>query len=197
MELERICVVGSSGAGKSTFARRCAEALGCAHLELDGVMHQPGWVRLDDEAARARIDAFTSTHERWIVDGNYASFRGLVWARADAVVWLDLERHVVVRSVLWRSLRRLVTREVLWNGNQERWSNMLSLDPERSVVAWSWARFADYRREYARLMRSPEWSHLQWVRVRSRRDANRLLARVARARRLVLERADESASQRA
>lgn len=174
--MRRICVVGCSGAGKSTFGRRCARALGHAHLELDGVMHQAGWVKLDDQIARARIDAFTSTHERWVVDGNYAGFRDLLWGRADTIVWLDLDRHVVVSSVLWRSVRRLVTSEVLWNENRESWRNVFSLDPDRSVVMWAWTRFAHYREDYARQMESPEWPHLRWVRLRSRREVNRMLA---------------------
>lgn len=181
----RICVVGCSGAGKSTFTRACA-ALGYAHLELDGVMHQPGWAKLDVEAARSRIDSFTSAHERWVVDGNYAMFRELLWRRADTIVWLDLQRHVVVGSVAWRSLRRVALREELWNGNRESWRDVLSLDPDRSVVAWAWTRFAWYRDEYARAMRDPAWRHLAWVRIRSRAVAKRVLSRSARCGRLVL-----------
>lgn len=187
MDLNRICVVGSSGAGKSTFARRCAAILPCPHLELDGLMQRAGWVMLDDGSARAHIDAFTSAHDRWIVDGNYTRFRDLLWARADAVVWLDLPRPVVVTRVLRRSLRRLLTREVLWNGNRESWRNVFALDPERSVVAWSWTQFAHYRREYESAMRSPEWSHLRWARIRSRPEADRLLARTAQCGRLILD----------
>jgi adenylate kinase family enzyme len=175
-EAKRVCVVGSSGAGKSTFAARCA-ALGYAHLELDSVMHQAGWVQLDDETARARVDAFTSEHARWIVDGNYARFRDLLWMRADSIVWLDLARSAVVASTLRRSISRLVRREVLWNGNREEWRKIFSLDPDRSVVTWAWTQFASYRDEFEREMRGRRWPHLRWLRIHSRRDANAYLAR--------------------
>ena len=56
----------------------------------------------------------------WVVDGNYSVVRDLVWDRADTVVWLDLPRLVVVRRITTRSIRRVVWREELWNGNRER-----------------------------------------------------------------------------
>jgi adenylate kinase family enzyme len=182
---DRICVVGCSGAGKSTFGRRCA-ALGYAFLELDGVFHQAGWRKLPDDEARARIGAFLDAHDRWVVDGNYARFRDLLWTRADTIVWLDPGRWTVSLGVARRSLGRLIRREELWNGNRERWSEVFSLDPERSVIAWAWTRFPLYRQEYAREEHAPEWSHLRWARLRTRREADALLARSTAATGLAL-----------
>lgn len=176
---KRICVVGCSGAGKSTFARRCA-ALGYAHLELDGLLHQAGWTKLPDAEIRARIEEFIATHERWVIDGNYAAFRELLWGHADMVVWLDVSRATVMVGVTWRSLSRWVRRDVLWNGNRERLREILSFDPDRSVVAWAWARFDHYRDMYERATRSREHSHLRWVRLRSRAEVKELLARASR-----------------
>jgi hypothetical protein len=82
----------------------------------------------------------------------------------------------MLRLVL-RSLRRLVTGEELWNGNRERWSNIASLDPNRSVIAWAWTRFKPYRETYAELMRDKRWRHLRWVRLRSAGEVEQLLAR--------------------
>ncbi len=39
----RIVVVGTSGAGKTTFARSMAVRLGLPHIELDAINWQPGW----------------------------------------------------------------------------------------------------------------------------------------------------------
>ncbi len=174
MEAKRICVIGCSGAGKTTFARRCAE-LGYAVLELDSVFHQAGWTTLPADEARRRVDAFTRTHERWVVDGNYLVLRDLLWSRADAVVWLDPERTTTFARVVRRTLRRFLRREVLWSGNRERLSEVLSLDPERSVVSWAWAHHPHYRREYLREMeRRPD---LRWVRLRSPGAVDALFAR--------------------
>jgi adenylate kinase family enzyme len=40
---QRIAVVGTSGAGKTTFAARLAALLDCRHIELDAFQHGPNW----------------------------------------------------------------------------------------------------------------------------------------------------------
>src|SRR6266508_3598546 len=121
-------VVGNSGSGKSTLARALAAELGVAHIELDAIYHQPGWQPLPAADFRARVDAATATGG-WVVDGNYSAVRDLIWARADTVVWLDLPRHAVMRQVIWRTLRRAMLRAELWNGNRERWRNLVRPRP--------------------------------------------------------------------
>jgi len=39
----RTVVIGNSGGGKSTLARRLASASKCNHVEIDGLLWQPGW----------------------------------------------------------------------------------------------------------------------------------------------------------
>jgi len=168
--VQRVVIVGSSGSGKSTLARQLERRLGLARLELDSLLHQPGWQALPQETFRERVEAFVGTHERWVVDGNYSTVRDLVWLHADTLLWLDLPRPVVMLSLLRRTLGRALTREVLWNGNRERWDQFLSLDPERSVIAWSYTRHYPLRAEYEAALRRPEYAHLLVVRLRSRRE---------------------------
>lgn len=107
-----------------------------------------------------------------MIDGNYSAVRDLVWARADTVVWFDLPRRTVVRQVVWRTVRRAVTRQELWNGNRERLRSLFRLDPNASMVRWAWTRHAEYRERYRRA--SAERPDLRFVRIGSRRDADRL-----------------------
>ncbi|MEM1414777.1 MAG: AAA family ATPase [Myxococcota bacterium] len=173
---ERVCVVGSSGAGKTTLAR-ALERLGYARLELDALHHQAGWTRAPDAEVDANIAAFLRRHPRWVADGNYAAHRERLWQSADALVWLDLPRGVVLRQVIRRTMKRAITRETLWNGNREPWSNLLSLDPERSVIAWSWTHHASYRAEFEAAMADPLWAHLTWHRLCRRREVKAWLER--------------------
>jgi len=176
--VERISVIGSSGSGKTTVARRLAEELGLRYLELDSIFHQPSWEPLDDETFRTRIQEFTRA-ARWVVDGNYTSHgvADIVWARADTVVWVDLARRITMRQVIGRTLRRAVTREELWNGNREPLTNFYSLDPEKNVILWSWTRHRATREKYERCMADGTWDHLRVIRLRTPNEVSALVPR--------------------
>jgi adenylate kinase family enzyme len=171
----RVSVVGNSGSGKSTLAGALASRLGVPHIELDAIYHQPGWQPLPAAEFRARVDALTA-NGGWVVDGNYSAVRDLVWARADSVVWLDPPRRTVMRQIVLRTLRRMALRVDLWNGNRERWRNLLTRDPEESIIAWAWQRHAVYRARYLAASTDRAWRHLTFIRVGCREDRRRLLA---------------------
>lgn len=168
-------MVGCSGGGKTTMAKRLAEMLGLPHLELDLVYHQPNWVSLSTEEFRERVEAFTEQN-RWVVDGNYFSDIGdITWGRADTVIWMDTPRYVATGRVVRRTFGQLVRREELWNGNRERLREALSRNPERSIIVWSWARHDKYTARYAKAMRGKQWRHVRFVRVRSKREVQSFL----------------------
>ena len=147
--VRRVSVVGNSGSGKSTLARELAAALAVPFLELDSIYHQPGWEPLPaDEFSRVVTERTAA--DGWVIDGNYSAVRPAVWGRADTVVWLDPPRRTVMRQVIWRTLRRAVTRQELWNGNREPVRNFFRLDPEESVISWAWHSHAKYRDQVRR-----------------------------------------------
>lgn len=178
--VHRISVVGNSGAGKTTLARRLAEAMGIPHLELDSVFHQPDWRPLDAESFRQRVAAFTAGPS-WVVDGNYGAVRDIVWDRADTVVWLDPPRRRVMRQVIWRTLRRMATRAELWNGNREPWSNLVRLKPEESIIAWAWTRHRVYRDRYLAAQADPANRHLAFIRLPTWAAADALVRSAGRS----------------
>jgi adenylate kinase family enzyme len=173
--VQRISVVGSAGAGKSTIGRQFARILGVPFVELDSIYHQPDWVPLTPEEFGRRV-AEVAAGDGWVIDGNYSVARPLVWARADTVVWLDLPRRTVMRQVIWRTLRRVAFRVELWNGNRERWANLFTWVPEDSVISWAWHRHGVYRERYAAAAVDPAYAHLRFVRLRNRREVRRFLA---------------------
>jgi len=69
-------------------------------------------------------------------------------AKADSLVWLDMPRRTVMRRVVVRTIRRVATREELWNGNREPCSNLYSKDPEKNLVVWAWTRYDHVRDKY-------------------------------------------------
>jgi adenylate kinase family enzyme len=151
--------------------------LGASNIELDGIYHQPGWEPLDDDLFRARVAEATEA-TAWVVDGKYSAVREMVWERADTVVWFDLPYALVMARSVRRTVRRAVTRQELWNGNREPWSNLYSLDPRKSIIAWAATRHGVYRRRYREAEHDPRWAGLRFVRLRSQRAADAFLAEV-------------------
>jgi adenylate kinase family enzyme len=170
--------VGNSGSGKTTTAAALARNLGVPHIELDAIFHQPGWTPLELEAFRSRVSENVSA-STWVVDGNYSTVNELVWERADTVVWLDLSRSVVAGRVVARTLRRVVLRTELWNGNREPVSNLFSLRPEKSIIVWSLSRHSLYRRRFADAAADPRWSHLSFIRLQTRKQVDAFLRNVS------------------
>jgi len=102
--MQRVLVFGCSGAGKSTFARRLAEATGLPRTELDAVFWQPGWVMTPRSESFPRIEALCAKLS-WILDGNYMSSLHIRMPRADTAILLDYPRHVCMRQALARTMK--------------------------------------------------------------------------------------------
>lgn len=164
---QRILVVGLSGSGKSTFARTVAEALELPCVELDSLYWEPNWVDADPEVFRSRV-AEATKGDRWAVCGNYWSKLGpYLWGRADTVIWLDLPLWLVevrsVRRTVWRAL----SRAELWSGNRERIRHLWASDALWRYNLQSCRRL---RARYSQAMDDPQWSHITFYRLRSRRE---------------------------
>jgi adenylate kinase family enzyme len=120
--MRRVVVGGSTGSGKTTFSRELALRMGVPVIELDALHWGPGWTEEPPPAFRARI-AKAVEADAWVVDGNYSVARDLTWGRADTLVWLDYRLAVVLWRLFKRTNRRIWSREELWNGNRERFSD--------------------------------------------------------------------------
>lgn len=179
--MRRVVVVGNSGSGKTTISRALADRLGVPHVELDAIFHQPDWQELPRPEFRRRVAAAVA-HGGWVVDGNYSAVRDIVWPLADTLVWVDPPRRTVLRRVVTRTLRRVVTRQELWNGNREPWRNLTTLDPERSIIAWSWSRHAVDRERLGAVANDPTYPGLRVVHVATKAQARTLLAGAGPAR---------------
>jgi adenylate kinase family enzyme len=169
----RICVVGTSGSGKTYVARALAALGGLHYISNDSIIWRAGWRQTPDAERLQQIDE-ASRAEAWTFDGNITPDRPdrpedrLIFDRCDTLVWLDLPRRSVMWQVTLRSLRRLLTRERLWHGNVESLHTLLSRE---SIVWWAFKTYDGRRRYYERLFHQPEYSRA-YIRMRSRREVN-------------------------
>jgi hypothetical protein len=75
------------------------------------------------------------------MDGNYTPIVGQIARdRAALDIALDLPRWRVMSRITRRTIRRVITRTELWNGNKEEWRDLLKLQPENNSLIWSWTQ---------------------------------------------------------
>lgn len=172
--LERINVVGTSGSGKSTFARQLAETLGLPYYEMDALFWKPGWQTACDEELFGKV-AQVCSQSRWVLDGNYTRTLPIKWKRVQLVVWLDAPFLPTVLRVTARTIKRALTREELWSGTGNRESLTEAFLSRKSIIWWSISTHGATRRKYSALMAAPEYSHIAFARLRSRGEAARFL----------------------
>jgi len=101
--MQRVLVMGSSGSGKSTFARRLSAITGLPFISLDALYWKPGWVPSDNAEFGQRV-AELVRQSRWIMDGNFTR-HGAGEARrdlSDTVIWFDLPRRTCVLGITKR-----------------------------------------------------------------------------------------------
>lgn len=152
--LKKIAIVGSSCSGKTTLSKILEARLGFRRIELDAINWQPNWQELDYGEFQEIVTRETQAEE-WIVDGNYNSrMNGLVLARADTIIWLNLPFLTVYRRLFSRLYQRIIIGEELWNGNRENLRN--TLFEKDSLLYWIPRRYWKIQRGYRRFFSRPE-----------------------------------------
>jgi len=164
----RMSVVGCSGSGKSTLAVLVHQTFGMTHVELDSLYHQADWKPLDTELFLQRTRTATPASGAWVTCGNYNSTVGDdLQSRANVIVFLDLPKRTVMRRIVKRSLGRVFGRKELWNGNRERWINLLHPNPKENIILWAFTQWGHYRKQYRQKMKAGAWKHARVVHLQT------------------------------
>ncbi len=110
--MKRAVVIGNSGGGKSTLARRLGSAWQCDPVEIDGLLWQPGWQLTPAEIYHAEHSRLIGG-DSWIIDGlgRLDSIPARL-ARATDIVLVDLP--------LWMHFWLAAERQIRWSAGAIR-----------------------------------------------------------------------------
>ncbi len=99
--MEKIVIIGSAGAGKSTLARKLGSVLNIKIVHLDRIFWQRGW---KEKPKEMRIDILQHRvcEKQWIIEGTYLSSSELRLNEADTIIFLDIPPLLC----LWRIIKR-------------------------------------------------------------------------------------------
>lgn len=130
-QMKRVLIIGSGGAGKSTFARRLARETGLPLIHLDALYWKPGWIEPAKQEWAQTVEQLL-TGERWVMDGNYSGTLEQRLAACDTVVFLDMPR--------WLCLVRVLKRYIQYRGSSR--PDLIPGCPEHlslKFMKWIWS----------------------------------------------------------
>lgn len=103
--MRKVIVIGSPGAGKSTFARSLRDKTGLPLYYLDMLWHKPDGTNIPESEFDMRLNEIMR-NERWIIDGNYQRTLELRLKACDTVFLLDYPAEACLAGARERIGRR-------------------------------------------------------------------------------------------
>ena len=164
--MQKVLIIGSGGAGKSSLARQLGELLGIQVIHLDKLFWRSGWVETPRDEWKATV-AELIKGDRWIMDGNYGGTIEMRVNAADTVILFDLPRTVCVYRAVkrWIAYRR-VSRPDIAEGCEEKF------DLEFLRWIWNYPKRSLPKIEYVLAKAGNE---KKVIRLRSREDVSQLI----------------------
>lgn len=115
---KRICIVGNCGSGKSSLAIKIGEKLGTDVHHLDNICYDENWQKKPVIGIGKELKLILAK-DRWIIDGNHKSTFDLRFARAELVIFVDINPLICAYRAFLRMIR-FKYRPDLQTGQKER-----------------------------------------------------------------------------
>jgi adenylate kinase family enzyme len=148
--MQRIAVIGNSGGGKSTLARKFAAKRGLPYAEIDALLWRPNW-----ELTPAHI--YAADHgrliagESWVVDG-LGSLKSIParLARATEIILIDMP--------FWQHCWLAAERQIAWATSRisHAPAGLAEMPPTEAVFRNLWEVDQDWMPEVRRLVDQEE-----------------------------------------
>ena len=159
-EYRKINVVGTSGSGKTSFSRVLSELTEIKHIEIDRIFWGANWYWPPDEEFFENLS-----------DGNYSRSIPIKWKDVEMIIWLDYSFIRTLFQAVGRAFNRALSKEELWPGTGNRESFRGSFFSKDSIILWTVKTHKKVKKKYLHYVKSDDYSHVKFVRLRSRADA--------------------------
>lgn len=173
MRNRRIVVLGTSGSGKTTVAKKIATHYGIKHIELDVLYWNPDWVATPMPEFLQKIKQAISEQESWVVCGNYNVAKQVTLPCSTDIIWLDYPLHVNLWRAFKRSVRRILKSEVPFNGCRETFSHLLF--SKESILLWILQTHRRRRKEFNKLLTKENFPETRIIRIRNDEECSQVL----------------------
>ncbi|MEM8896803.1 MAG: adenylate kinase [Bacteroidota bacterium] len=177
--MKKINVIGTSGSGKSTFAKKLAKKLDYPYVELDAIFWGPNWTEPSDEVLFDKL-AKALEQDYWVLDGNYSRTNHIKWALTDTIVWIDFSFWRTLWQAVSRAISRVIDQKELWPGTNNR-ETLRMLFSHDSIVLWTLRTYRKNVRRYSKLPDDPRYAHIQFYRLRSPEECEQWLSTLTKS----------------
>lgn len=173
-KVSRINVIGSSGSGKSTFAKKVSEILNFPHIEMDNLFWNKDWRQSEDEEFLKKLKV-ALYNKVWVLDGNYFRTTSIKWANVDLVIWLDYSFSRTFYRAVKRAVIRSLTKKELWKGTGNTESFRRAFLSKESILLWVINSYPKVNKRYNELIKSEEYPHIKFLKISTTKESEKFL----------------------
>ncbi len=173
-----INIIGTTGSGKSTFARQLAQKQQLHYIELDNLLWLDDWQESPHDEFFCKLkSSMDAAQAGWVIDNLYTRSVNMIWSKVDTVIWLDYSFSINLYRLTKRTLWRALSRKRLWedSNNRESWKMMFS---KKSIFLWMLQKYPQNKQRYLAMMQHPDYQHIRFIHLTSPQQAAAFLQQI-------------------
>ena len=119
------------------------------------------------------LDEEISSSSSWVVDGNYAEVRELLWSKATTIIWLNYAFPLVLGRAILRTIKRVATQQEVCAGNKESFRQAFL--SQESIIWWVIKTHRSNNKRYNSLLYGEKYKDIKVVELTSQNMTDRFL----------------------